>query len=110
MVSVMAACSGAALLLLALGALRRSTATSPEQQAWQRYCNALARFGVNRQAWEGPFDFAARVAASRPDLGALTHEAAGHFADLRYGTGQPGQLQALKNCTQRLAALRRKPL
>ncbi len=110
MASVMAACSGLALLLVVLGTLRRSTATSPEQQAWQRYCKALARFGVRRLPWEGPFDFAARVAGIRPDLGALTREAAGYFADLHYGTGQPGQLQALKNCTRRLAALRRKTL
>ena len=57
---------------------------------------------------EAETDFAARVARERPELAAVTREAAGHFADLRYGTGRAAQLQQLKGCTRRLPSHRRK--
>jgi hypothetical protein len=46
-----------------------------------------------------------RVARERPELAALTSEAASHFADLHYGYGKPEQLQKLRECTRRLAQL-----
>ena len=108
MVAALAALSGLALLVVAAWAVHQRTAITPVQRAWHRYCRRLERQGVRREAWEGPFDFAARVARERHELGALTREAAGHFADLRYGTGKAAQLQQLKDCTRRLPSHRRK--
>lgn len=113
MASAMAVFSGLALLLVAVWTLARRSKRPPEVQAWQRFCKELERFGVRRAPWEGPLDLAARVARERPDvapLASLARRAAGHFADLRYGTGQPGQLQALRVCARQLVALRRKSI
>ena len=107
MASAMAVFSGLALVLVTILTLARRTRVSPEQQAWQRFCRGLERFGIRRELWEGPLDLAERVAREHPDLGKLTRDAAGHFADLRYGMGQPGQLLALKDCTRQLASHRR---
>lgn len=110
MVRAMAALSGAALLALAGWTLVRRTRAAPEVRAWQSFCARLARFGIRRAAWEGPLDLAARVARERPDLAPVVDRAAGHFAELRYGTGRREHLQALRECAKRLASLRKKPL
>ena len=107
MASAMAVFSGLCLLLITTWTLARRTRVSPEQLAWQRFCRGLERFGIRREPWEGPFDLADRVARKHPDLEQLTRDAAGHFADLRYGMGQPGQLHALKDCTKLLTSHRR---
>ena len=107
MVSTMAILSGISLLLIVIWTLVRRTRISPEQLAWLRFCRGLERFGIRRAIWEGPFDLAERVAREHPDLAKLTRDAADHFADLRYGTGEPGQLGALKDCTRQLASHRR---
>jgi len=38
------------------------------QAAWLRLCRKLAKAGLPRAAHEGALDYAARVAAARPDL------------------------------------------
>ena len=95
--------SAIALLIVSLWTLYQRPSSSPEQRAWNAFCKRLRRRGITREDWEGPYDFAARVARERPELAALTHEAAGHFADLYYGKGGTAQLGLLKNCTRRIA-------
>ena len=105
MTAALATLCGIALLLVTWWTLHQRPTTPPAQRAWQRFCKRLARLGVVRAAWEGPLDFALRVARERPELGALTREAASHFADLHYGSGKAEQLQKLKECTRRLKPL-----
>ena len=94
-------CSIALLAVTTWTLFQRSTAT-PARRAWDAFCKRLERLGLRRETWEGPLAFAARVAATQPELGALTKEAASLFADLHYGSSTPGQLNKLKECTRRL--------
>jgi transglutaminase-like putative cysteine protease len=102
MTAALATLCAIALLIVTLWTLHQRNTVTPEQRAWQRFCNKLKRLGIARASWEGPLDFARRVARERPELGALTLDAARLFADLRYGTGNTEQLQRLKGCVKRL--------
>ncbi len=102
MTAALAALSAAALALVAVWTLCRRRSATPAQRAWQRFCRKLKRLGIARAEWEGPLAFALRVAREREELAALTREAAGHFADLHYGFGEPRQLHDLRQCVRRL--------
>ncbi|WP_153108949.1 transglutaminase TgpA family protein [Propionivibrio limicola] len=105
MIAALAALGGVCLLLVAFWTLYQAPGTPAEVRAWQRFCRRLERFGIRRAAWEGPFDFAARVVREHPDLGPLTNEAAQAFADLRYGAGRPEQLKQLEACSRRIKSI-----
>ncbi len=105
MTAALALLSALALLIVMLWTLYQRTTATPAQHAWRNFCAKLKRLGMTRADWEGPLDFALRVARERPELGTLSREAAGHFADLHYGTGKPEQLHRLKECTRRLSRL-----
>ena len=102
MTAALATLCGIALLVVTLWTLYQRKTATPAQRTWQSFCKRLKRLGITRADWEGPLDFAARVARERPELGALTMEAASHFADLHYGAGKPEQLQHLKECMRQL--------
>ncbi len=102
MTAVLALSCATVLFLVTLWALFQRTTETPAQRAWNRFCARLKPWGITRAAWEGPLDFAARVAREHPEIGAVTQEAAGHFADVHYGIAQAGQLQQLKDCMKRL--------
>ena len=108
MTATLAVLCGVTLIIITLWTLYQRTTTDPAQRAWQRYCAGLRRRGVNPATWEGPIDFAERVARERPDLAALTSEAARYYADLRYGHGSNDQLRLLQECTRRLPSTWRK--
>ena len=101
---------GIALLVVTLWTLPRRLAVDPVQRAWLKYCAELKRRGIARADWEGPLAFAQRVARERPDLAALTDEAAGYYAELRYarGEGRDHKLRCLQQCVRRLPPRRRK--
>jgi transglutaminase-like putative cysteine protease len=104
MTAALALLCGAALLLVTFWTLYQRNTADPAQRAWRRYCRRLQRYGIHRGAWEGPLEFAARVAHERPELAALIQEAAQCYADLRYGKGDRRQegLRLLKKYTKRL--------
>jgi len=93
---------GVLLLAVTLWTLPKRRPTDPALRAWQRYCAQLGRRGVRRAEWEGPIAFAQRVADERPELAALTDEAAECYARLRYGRGGGEQLRLLQQCVHRL--------
>lgn len=64
----------------------RSGPSRPDRvdQAWQQLCRRLAKTGRVRAAHEGPAEYAAAVAALRPDLGATVLALAGIYLRLRY--------------------------
>jgi len=68
--------------------LRRTLARGkPDRvgRAWLRATRKLARVAGPRAASEGPYDFARRIAAARPDLGARMESLASNYARLRFG-------------------------
>jgi transglutaminase-like putative cysteine protease len=54
------------------------------EEAWQRLCRRLARTGRPRAPHEGPAEYAAAIAAHRPDLGPAVTSLAGQYLRLRY--------------------------
>ena len=62
---------------------------------------ALARAGIPREPWEGPQDYAARVARERPEHAAAVRAAADAYALARYGRDDPQALAALVVATRR---------
>jgi len=68
----------------------------PAQVAWSRCCHRLARRGLPRAPHEGPLDYAARVAAARPDLADATAQIADLYAACRYAGAPDETLRALR--------------
>ena len=90
-------CAVALLCLTAWTLFQRQTLT-PAQKLWRRFCKRLERRGIVRAPWEGPLDFATRVAREHPALAPQVLRAAGLYADLHYGEGGEAQLAELKAC------------
>ncbi len=86
----MAAGVGLLVTLFALFMLRHLLARRPDkvQAAWLGLCRRLARAGLRRAAHEGARDYAARVAAARPELAAAILDLAARYSALRYGAAQ----------------------
>ena len=61
----------------------------PAARAYERLCRRLARVGIPRQPHEGAEDFAARVAAVRPDLAVPVSDLCRRYSDLRYAANAP---------------------
>ncbi|MDD2720229.1 MAG: transglutaminaseTgpA domain-containing protein [Gallionella sp.] len=76
--------------LFALFMLRRLIASRPDQTqaAWLRLCRKLARAGLPREPHEGPWDYALRVSAARPDLSASVQDLAARYITLRYAVAR----------------------
>ncbi len=55
------------------------------QAAWLKLCNKFAKSGLPRAAHEGAQDYAARIAAARPELAEAIRDLAARYAALRYG-------------------------
>lgn len=99
---------GAGLLIgvFALFMLRHLLARQPDQvqAAWLKLCRRLARYGLPRAAHEGAQDYAARIAAVRPELADAIRDIAMRYCALRYGTHRDDQ--ARREFLQRAAALK----
>ncbi len=75
----------AVLLVFTLFGLRASPARPDRvEEIWQRLCRRLGKAVRPRAPHEGPAEYAAAVAALRPDLGAAVQALAGHYLRLRY--------------------------
>lgn len=101
MTALLAALCALLLAGVGLSALRRRPRREPLQRAWLALCARLARLSVRREDWEGPLDYAARVAAAHPELAETVQAAAAAYAEARYG-GRPG------DAVDRLREARRK--
>ena len=60
----------------------------------------LAKAGIPRAPWEGPQDFADRVARERPEHAAAVRAAAEAYAAARYGPPDPQALALLAAATR----------
>lgn len=69
-----------------LGGPRRPR-PDPVRREWDRMGRRLGRLGLSPRPDEGPRDYAARVAAARPELAAAMDDLAERYVALRYGGG-----------------------
>ncbi len=77
-------------------------------RAYQRYCRRLERVGLGRAPQEGPWNFARRAAAARPDLAPAIDEITALYIGLRYGTAAPALLPRLHAAVARFRPRRSK--
>jgi hypothetical protein len=102
----MSAGLGLVIGLFALFMLRHLFARQPDkvQAAWLRVCRKLAKAGLPRAAHEGARDYAARIAAARPELAEAFRDLATRYTALRYG--MPEDEHAQREFLQRATALK----
>ncbi|MDP1653241.1 MAG: DUF3488 and transglutaminase-like domain-containing protein [Rhodocyclaceae bacterium] len=103
MTAALATLSGLVLLALAGGLLWRRPRLDPAQRQWQRAAHRLEKRGLPRHAWEGPQDYAVRVAAELPAVADDIRAIAALYAGLRYGTSPDNSLATLR---RRVAAFK----
>jgi hypothetical protein len=85
MTAAMAALCGLLLLGLTVWVLHKRIRLDPTVRAWNRLSRKLSRVGLARKDWEGPADYARRVALSRPELAKPMAVIAALYIGLRYG-------------------------
>ena len=112
MTVVLTLISGVLLLGFIAWALYQRQHLAPALAAWNSLSKILARRGLARKSWEGPFDYAGRIAATLPgDQSALADEAAKVaeiYARLRYAETDPALArQLLQEMKLRIARVRR---
>lgn len=110
MTVALATLCGLVMLVLVAWALRRRTRVEPALAAWNRLSRKLARLGLARLAWEGPSDYARRVARQAPRLAPEVGRIAQLYAGLRYGCqADPADLARMKALIAQLdTAVRRR--
>jgi transglutaminase-like putative cysteine protease len=95
--------TGFVLFILAAALLWRRPRLDPAQRQWRRAAQRLEKRGLPRQPWEGPQDYAARVAAELPAVADDIRAIAALYAGLRYGTSPDSTLTLLR---QRVATFK----
>ncbi len=107
MAAGLAVFGGLSLLAIMAWALWQRPPLDPAQRAWLRLCRRLDAQGVSRAAWEGPLDFAQRVARERPEFSPLVRDAAEAYCAARYARSadredRANHLTRLRQATRRL--------
>ena len=74
-----------AILAWRIGTLPHPPAMDRLARSYRRLCARLARAGVPRASHAGPLDYAAQIAAARPDLAPELGPLLSRYAHLRYG-------------------------
>ncbi len=108
----MMAAVGTLVALFALFMLRHLLARQPDrvQAAWLKLCRKLAKAGLPRAAHEGAQDYAARIAAARPELADAIRGLATRYSALRYGADQNEQAQReFIRLAAKIPSFRRRP-
>jgi transglutaminase-like putative cysteine protease len=103
----MAAGLGLLVAVFALFMLRQlytRNKTDKVQAAWLKLCKRMAKAGLPRASHEGALDYAARIAAARPELAENLHDLATRYNAIRYGKIQDEQSR--REYLQRIAALK----
>jgi hypothetical protein len=79
----------AALLIIYAGWMQLRTRPRADrvQALYERFCQKLARIGVQRDPWEGPSDFAKRAAQSFPNVSEHVRQITETYIALRYAPG-----------------------
>ncbi len=104
MTAAMATFCGLLLLGLMAWALRKRATRDPLLRAWERLSEKLSRIGLARRAWEGPADYAHRIAVARPLLAKPVADIAALYIALRYG--RPDGSDAVGKLSRMIALLK----
>ncbi len=112
MTAVLTGLCGVLLLGFTAWALRQRQRLDPALAAWNRLSKMLARRGLARRPWEGPYDYAERISAALPaersPLAAEVHALADIYARLRYAEASPVlAVQLLQELKARISRLNR---
>jgi len=115
MTVVLTLISGVLLLGFTAWALYQRQRLVPALALWNRFSKSLAPRGLARSPWEGPFAYAARIAATlrgeNPELGVEAARIAEIYARLRYAKPDPvltwQLLQEMKLRVSRIRLLKR---
>ena len=106
MTATLTLASGLVMLVLVGWSLRRHLALDPTQRVWLRLSRKLKKFGLARQDWEGPLEYAGRIAQARPAVAREIDEIARRYAKLRYGPEPDTRRRQLKELALRIRRLR----
>ena len=87
MTATLAALCGIVMLALTAWTLRQWHRIDPLSRTWQRFSRKLDRRKLMRLPWEGPRDYAQRIAEVMPTLAADATAICDLYAQLRYGGG-----------------------
>jgi len=79
-----------ALLLIGYGLLGKRRRPDPLTGCYRRFCRKLASLGLSRAGWEGPWDYARRVARAKPELAAPVKAITNIYVALRYAPAGSG--------------------
>jgi len=102
--------AGALLLLVYFLPRRPRRTTDPVGRWYRKFCGKLARIGLARKPATGPRDFAAQVAAQRPDLAATVHRITDLYVQLRYAPApDPAALARFKKAVRSFRPARPTP-
>lgn len=93
------------MLLLFGWAFVQHRKADPLDLAWSAFCRKFARAGLPRLPWEGPMDYADRVADAHPDCAAETRGIAARYARLRYGSAREPALEDVRRLARRIRKL-----
>lgn len=96
MTATLAVLCGLMLLTLAGVLLYRRPRRDPVERQWHKLSRRLARRGLARHAWEGPQEYATRVATALPAAAPEIQAIAALYAELRYGTPSTTLLATLR--------------
>ncbi len=101
---VCAATVSAVLLLFTWLGMRPTTGKpDPVEEAWQRLCRKLGKRVRPRAPTESPAEYAAAVAALRPDLGRQVEDLAAIYLRLRYdGPAAPAEARSFARLVREL--------
>jgi transglutaminase-like putative cysteine protease len=103
MTAALAVLCGAVLLALAGWMLYRRPRLDPVERQWRKFSRHLGKRGLSRQPWEGPQDYARRIAQSQAEKAAEIDRIATLYAGLRFGKLSPRLITELR---RRVAAFK----
>lgn len=100
---------GILLLGFTAWALYHRQRIAPALAAWNHLSKTLSRHGLARKAWEGPLDYANRIAAALPgrQLALEVEKIAQIYVQLRYGSTDPmREAKLLREMRMRVSGIR----
>jgi transglutaminase-like putative cysteine protease len=96
MTATLAVLCGSLLLALSTWMLYRRPRLDPVERQWRKLSRRLGKRGLSRQPWEGPRDYAHRIAQAQPANAAEIGRIAALYIGLRYGRLSPRLIDALR--------------
>jgi hypothetical protein len=76
--------------------LYRHPRLDPVERQWRKLSRRLGKRGLSRLPWEGPHDYACRIAQSQPEKAVEIDRIATLYAGLRFGKLSPRLINELR--------------